>query len=324
LNTFLHNRVLGVPPSLVRQPLGAALEDPAGAALETVLPETVLLETVLPETVLSEGVLPKTVLPDAKALQDLLKERTAVELPAEGRSRDRWHGSPIAQNGTGLPTTGARLDRLAAAGALLVALPVFLQAPWVRLAPFSAAVFTLPLLLVGIGLEQRRRQNWSTAGSLLVGFTGSWLGGCLFWGWFRLHPLWHLPIEAFALPLALAGLKGRWRLAASFYLASLLGTACTDGVMAITGVMAHWREVLLAPLDQAAPLLHQAALGVLEPLPLAVVGLAGCGLIGLCRHYWNHPDPAWRLAASALATTLCVDGLFLAAALGAPRLSGLI
>ena len=53
-------------------------------------------------------------------------------------------------------------------------------------------------------------------------------------------------------------------------------------------------------------------------------GLAGWGLIGLCRHYWSHPDPAWRLAASALATTLCVDGLFLAAALAAPRLSGLI
>jgi hypothetical protein len=314
LNTFLHNRVLGVPPSLVRQPQGAALEDPAGTALEAVLPKTVLPETVLPGKVL----------PKAKALQELLEERSTLEWPAKGRSLDRWHGAPIAQNTPGLPTTSARLDRLAAAGALLVALPVFLQAPWVRLAPFSAAVFTLPLLLVGVVLEQRRHQDWSTAGSLLVGFTGSWLGGCLFWGWFRLHPLWHLPIEAFALPLALAGLKGRWRLAASFYLASLLGTACTDGVMAITGVMAHWREVLLAPLDQAAPLLHQAALGVLEPLPLAVVGLAGCGLIGLCRHYWNHPDPAWRLAASALATTLCVDGLFLALALAAPQLSGLI
>ena len=77
--------------------------------------------------------------------------------------------------------------------------------------------------------------------------------------------------------------------------------------MAITGVMAHWREVLLAPLDQAAPLLHQAALSVLEPLPLAVVGLAGWGLIGLCRQYWSHPDPAWRLAASALATGQLVN-----------------
>ncbi|MEY4431762.1 MAG: hypothetical protein RLZZ533_1698, partial [Cyanobacteriota bacterium] len=138
------------------------------------------------------------------------------------------------------------------AGALLVALPVFLQAPWVRLAPFSAAVFTAALLLAGVVLAQRRSAAWSTAGVLLVGFSGSWLGGCLFWGWFRLHPLWHLPIEAFALPLAVAGLGGRWRLAGSFYLASLAGTACTDAVMALTGVMQRWTQVLQAPLDQAA------------------------------------------------------------------------
>jgi hypothetical protein len=207
---------------------------------------------------------------------------------------------------------------------LLVALPVFLQAPWVRLAPFSAALFTAPLLLMGIALAQHPNQRLSTAGALLVGFSGSWLGGCLFWGWCRLHPLWHLPIEAFALPLALGGLNGRWRLAASFYLASLLGTACTDGVMAITGVMQHWTDVLLAPVDQAADLLHAAALGVLQPFPLSVTLLAGALLLNLCRRYWSHPDPAWRLAASAIATTLAVDGLFLGASLWAPQLSGLI
>ena len=302
LNTFLHNRVVGVQPSLISESLGTALVDPAGLALDTVIPEP-------------------------RALQDLLDERSALGRSPDGRSpKGRLSApiTPLVPPSADRSTGGGRLDLLAAAGALLVALPVFLQAPWVRLAPFSAAVFTLPLVLIGVLLEQRRHQGWSTAGALLVGFSGSWLGGCLFWGWCRLHPLWHLPIEAFALPLALAGLKGRWRLAASFYLASLLGTACTDGVMAITGVISHWREVLLAPLDQAAPLLHQAALDVLQPLPLAIVGLAACGLIGLCRHYWSHPDPAWRLAASALATTLCVDGLFLAAALAAPRLSGLI
>jgi len=221
-------------------------------------------------------------------------------------------------------------DGLATAAALLVALPVFLQAPWVRIHPFSAALATLPLLLLGLALErlalQRPRSiGWSDAGQLLVGFSGSWLGGCLFWGWFRLHPLWHLPIEAFALPLALGGLwTRRWRMAASFYLASLLGTACTDGVMALTGVMGHWIAVLEAAPADAALRLQQAAQGVLEPLPLAAVSLAGTALAALCRRYWSHPDPAWRLAASALATTLAVDGLFLAAALWAPHLSGLI
>ena len=157
-----------------------------------------------------------------------------------------------------------------------------------------------------------------------MGFSGSWLGGCLFWGWCRLHPLWHLPIEAFALPLALGGLGTRWRLAASFYLASLVGTAATDGVMAVTGVMRHWTEVLNAPIDQATALLHQAALGVLEPMPLGVTLLAGVVLLNLCRRYWHHPDGAWRVAAAAMATTLAVDGLFLAAALWSPHWSGLI
>ncbi|MFM9041537.1 MAG: DUF3120 domain-containing protein [Vulcanococcus sp.] len=223
-----------------------------------------------------------------------------------------------------LPPPLAAPDALRAAGCLLVALPGFLQAPWVRLAPFSAALFTAPLLLVAVLLAQSPSQRWSTAGTLLVGFCGSWLGGCLFWGWCRLHPLWHLPIEAFALPLALGGLRSRWRLSASFYLASLLGTAATDGVMAITGVMGHWTEVLEAPIQQAPALLQQAALGVLEPLPLAVTVTVATILVILCRRFWRHPDGAWRLAASALATTLAVDGLFLAAALWSPHWSGLI
>ena len=219
---------------------------------------------------------------------------------------------------------GARVSGLPLAAAVLVALPVFLQAPWVRLAPFSAALFTAPLLLLALVLERCPRPAWRDAGALIVGFCGSWLGGCLFWGWFRLHPLWHLPIEAFALPLAVGGLQGRWRLASSFYLASLLGTACTDAVMAITGVMGRWTAVLQAPLDQAPMLLQQAAQLVLQPVQLTITLLAAVGLAALCRHFWNHPDSSWRLAASALATTLAVDGLFLAAALWAPQLSGLI
>jgi hypothetical protein len=259
LNTFLHKRVIGVPPSLT---------------------------TTAP-------------------LSGTPTTRFAPTLLAVNRARSASNLLPLV-------------------AAVLVALPVFLQAPWVRLAPFSAALFTLPLLMTALVLEARPDQRLRDAGALLAGFSGSWLGGCLFWGWCRLHPLWHLPIEAFALPMALGGLRGRWRLAASFYLASLLGTACTDAVMAITGVMGSWTTVLQAPLEQAPLLLQQAAQGVLQPLPLLVTGLTGIGLTLLCRRCWHHPDPAWRLAASAVATTLAVDGLFLAAALWAPQLSGLI
>jgi hypothetical protein len=212
---------------------------------------------------------------------------------------------------------------LPGAAAFLVTVPVFLQAPWVRIAPASAVLFTVLLLAFGILLERQQRQSWSEFGVLLVGFSGSWLAGCLFWGWCRLHPVWHLPIEAFALPLALAGLGGRWRLAGAFYLASLLGTAATDGVMALTGVMQLWPEVVGAPLELAGPLLQQAALMVLQPLPLLTIALAATLLSLICLKLWERGG-LWRVSAAALATTLAVDGLFLAAALLAPGLSGLI
>lgn len=207
--------------------------------------------------------------------------------------------------------------------ALLVSLPVFLQAPWVRVAPASSALFTGVLLLVGLVLERQVQERWSQTGALLVGFSGSWLAGSLFWGWCRLHPLWHLPIEAFALPLALTGLAGRWRLACAFYLGSLLGTAATDAVMALTGVMAHWTIVLQASPDQAPLLLQTAARQVLQPLPLVGVLLAAVAIALGCRQFWQR-GTAWRVAASSLFTTLVVDGLFLLAALLAPHLSGLV
>ena len=150
----------------------------------------------------------------------------------------------------------------------MVVLPVFLQAPWVRLHPFSAVLCTGLLLAVGIVLNQTGRRNRAEIGQLLVGFSGSWLAGCLFWGWLRAHPILHLPIEAFALPLALGGLNGRWRLASAFYLSSLIGTACTDLMMALTGVMKDWPTVVSAPFDQAPGLLHAAGLQLLHPAPL--------------------------------------------------------
>nr|WP_245552535.1 DUF3120 domain-containing protein [Cyanobium gracile] len=224
---------------------------------------------------------------------------------------------------------GLRLGAVPAAwvlplvAALLVTVPVFLQAPWVRAAPMSAALFTLPLMALALLLERRGQGLWQPLGVLLVGFSGSWLGGCLFWGWFRLHPVMHLPLESFALPLAVAGLGGRWRLAGAFYLGSLLGTASTDGVMAAAGLMDLWPRVLNAPLSEAPVLLQGAALQVLQPWALALVGLAAGLLLLLCRRLWSLGGP-WRVASAAVGTTLAVDALFLGAALLAPHLSGLI
>ena len=210
----------------------------------------------------------------------------------------------------------------------MVMLPVFIQAPWVRLDPFSATLFTGVLIAAGLVMHWSRSQAASDIGSLLVGFSGSWLAGCIFWGWLRAHPVLHLPVEAFAVPMALGGLNGRWRLAATFYLSSLVGTACTDLAMAATGVMQFWPAVVTASLDQAPLLLHQAGLHLLQPLPLAtlIISAALVLLAGrwLSKNGSGFLSDAGSIAAAVLITTLWVDGLFLLSALVQPGLSGLI
>ena len=214
--------------------------------------------------------------------------------------------------------------------ALLVVLPVFLQAPWVRLHPFSATLFTVVLVSTAISL------GWSTglrrrrAGALLLGFSGSWLAGSLFWGWLRAHPAWHLPVEAFALPLALGGLGTRWRLSCSFYLASLVGTAMTDLAMALTGVMRFWPQVVEAPLSEAGLLLNSAAQSLRAPsamiliLGMAVAILTTATLMRVNGSRQGPHAESLTVAASVLITTVMVDGLFLLLALVHPDLSGLI
>ena len=234
-----------------------------------------------------------------------------------------WGSTPSSGPGFWSWLQAAHNPGLTLISGVLVILPVFLQAPWVRLAPFSAALFTAPLLGLALALAHHPNPRIRRNGELLVGFCGSWLGGCLFWGWFRLHPLWHLPIEAFALPLALTGLQGRWKLACGFYLGSLLGTAFTDAAMAATGVMPYWPQVLSASPAEAPLLLQAAAQQVLAPLPLSLVLLCGAMLVQACRWLWQR-GPVGRITGSALATTLAVDALFLLAALLAPNLSGLI
>lgn len=98
---------------------------------------------------------------------------------------------------------GAVKGRLLILSALLLIIPVFAEAPLVRVAPQAAVALTVPLMALG----------------LILGFSVSWLGGAIFWGWFRLAPIWHLPIEAFALPLAVGGSgdAGDWQAASAWH-----------------------------------------------------------------------------------------------------------
>ncbi len=210
-------------------------------------------------------------------------------------------------------------------------LPVFLQAPWVHFQPLSALLFTFVLLGLGIFLGDFYDSKWSRIGSLLVGVSGSWLGGCLFWGWLRMYPLLHLPVEAVALPVAFIGMTTKWRIGAGFYLACLLGTAFTDLMMLVTGVMEKWPEVVTSPIEQAAEILNSTAVNLLNPISLLLLILAGLLIVLISDQMRQRGNlvhslegGTWLVASAALTTTLWVDGLFLLTTLVQPKLSGLI
>ena len=118
-----------------------------------------------------------------------------------------------------------------------VILPIFVQAPWVRLEPISALCFTFVIVLVAIVLNQKGSNKWFIVSSLLLGISGSWLGGCLFWGWLSPFPILHIPVEAVVFPLALIGFSTNWKIGSSFYISSLFGTAVTDITIFLIGII---------------------------------------------------------------------------------------
>ena len=215
-------------------------------------------------------------------------------------------------------------------GSTCVVLPVFVQAPWVHLYPVSALLFTAVLLFAGFVFIKFFPDRFVNVGSLLIGVSGSWLGGCLFWGWLRSYPIWHLPVESIAFPIALVGLNTRWRIGAGFYLASLLGTAITDLMIVFTGVMKSWPEVVNANFQNASALLHQTSQHLIRPENIVLL-IAAAGFILFLAYFMNQKasnasvfQSTWLVASAALITTLWVDGLFFITTLFEPQLSGLI
>ncbi len=212
----------------------------------------------------------------------------------------------------------------------LVVLPVFLQAPWVHFYPLSALLFTFVLLITGVFLRQVIAGRWTVVGSFVVGVAGSWLGGCLFWGWLRSYPILHLPVEAIALPCACIGLGTKWKIGSAFYLSSLLGTALTDLVMALSGVIQEWPRVVNAPINEAGLILSQAASRLWTPYSMILLTGTAFLIIFISDQMHRRGNintnsgQAWLVASAALSTTLWVDGLFVLTTLFQPKLSGLI
>ncbi len=202
------------------------------------------------------------------------------------------------------------------AAGFLVSVPVFVQAPLVRLFPWLS--LTLTLFWLGLAwrlLSHPRTQLW---GDLILGFSWSWLAGGIYWGWLRWEPLVHLPVEAIGLPFAIWCLwRGYWRVGNLFYLGSLFGTALTDIYFYLTDLIPYWRQIMQVEPTLVAPILHSASThvqtnwGIGCALALVTV-LIVTGIWGL-----QKQQLSWWAFGGAVLSTLLVDGLFWAAACAA-------
>ena len=195
----------------------------------------------------------------------------------------------------------------------LVSVPVFVQAPLVRLFPWFSLLLTG--VWVGLGLLLLKKQQTQVWGDLLLGFSWSWLAGSIYWGWFRHEPLIHLPIEAIGLPLAVWGLsRGSLRVGNLFYLGSLLGTAITDIYFYITNLIPYWREVMQVEPELAGSVLQRALMEISNPWGVAW-GLVLVSLLLAGGFFsWQKGRGDWLAFSGAILSTILVDSLFLIAA----------
>ena len=211
-----------------------------------------------------------------------------------------------------------------------VILPIFLQAPWVRIEPVSALCFTFVILFAAFILSREQSNKWFIVGSLLLGVSGSWLGGCLFWGWLSPYPILHIPVEAVVLPLALIGLGTKWKIGSSFYIASLFGTAVTDFTIFLIGIMDQWKEVITADSDTAPLILQKTSENLIQIKSLSIIIFVAVILWFISKEILNSAiinstnGKALLVSSYVIQTTLIVDGIFVFLAIIQPTLSGLV
>ncbi|WP_228035619.1 DUF3120 domain-containing protein [Oculatella sp. LEGE 06141] len=195
------------------------------------------------------------------------------------------------------------------AAVFLVSVPVFFEAPLVRLFPGLSLALTGGWLGLSLFLGSRpATQRW---GDLLFGFTWTWMAGSIYWGWFRWEPLLHLPIEAIGLPLVVVGFAKGWgKLGHWFYLGSLFGTAMTDLYFYLVDLIPHWRRLMLVEPNLTQPIFQSAVAQMQTPSGMSwaivlVVILLTVGSVPLLSRQLH-----WWAFGGAVLSTLLVDGLF--------------
>lgn len=194
-------------------------------------------------------------------------------------------------------------------GILLVSVPVFFEAPLVRVAPWVSVLLTGVWVWASVRLC--RRAQTAFVGDLLWGLSLSWLAGAIYWGWFRWEPLWHIPIEAIGLPVALWGLHRGWRPVGHwFYLGSLLGTAVTDLYFYRLNLMPYWRQLMVAPASESIEIVQAAFHYIQTAEGVGVAAMCALLLLALAWQSGRSPQRSLWLFSGTLIGTLLVDGLF--------------
>jgi hypothetical protein len=209
-----------------------------------------------------------------------------------------------------------------AASVFLVSVPVFFEAPLVRYLPLVSLILTGGWFWLSRWLmSQAATAVW---GDLLMGFTGSWLAGSLYWGGLRWEPTLHLPVEAIALPMAIWCIRrNQWLVGAWFYVGSLFGTAVTDIYFYLVDLIPHWRQLMLAEPDLAVPIFRSAIAQVHTPWGIGCAAVLATVLlvVGFLPLRYGRSSPSetlhWWAFSGAVLSTILVDGLFWLAALAA-------
>jgi Protein of unknown function (DUF3120) len=199
------------------------------------------------------------------------------------------------------------------AASFLVSVPVFVQAPLVRLFPWVSLVLTGGWLLLALVLSKNTKTRlW---GDLLLGFSWSWLAGSIYWGWLRWEPLIHLPIESIGLPFALWCLWRGWgKVGNLFYLGSLIGTIITDVYFYLTGLVPYWRQLMQVEPELSGGILQQCILQIQTVWGISWAVVLVNLLLSLGLWSLQKQQIHWWAFSGALLSTILVDSLFWVAA----------
>lgn len=199
------------------------------------------------------------------------------------------------------------------ASAFLVSIPVFFQAPLVRLFPLLSLLLTFVWFRLSFILKRKSESYiW---GDMLWGFSWSWLCGSIYWGWLRENPAIHIPIEAIGLPFALWCIWKGWGLIGNyFYLGSLIGTAITDLYFYIAGLVPYWRELMITDPTLVKPILQGAIVQVQTPWGISWAVLLANVLLAISLYALVKKEIHYLAFAGAVLSTIFTDALFLVAA----------